>query len=196
VRAGAVRAGKDSEALYIRVMGDAWARVAEPVRCMHTHGATVRAHGRLRVEHGRHPLARALAWVLRLPRPGAATETRLLVTHRADGDHWLRTFSGRHLETRQYHSSGSELAERFGVLEFRFRLEPSEDGGIRYVQRSVEFLLGPVRVPVPASWGPRVEAREAPAGPRRVVVAVRVALPAVGPLITYDGCMTIEDTSA
>jgi hypothetical protein len=49
--------------------------------------------------------------------------TVLVVATRGDGEHWLRTFDGRRLEMRQYESRESELAERFGVLEFRFRLE-------------------------------------------------------------------------
>jgi hypothetical protein len=174
-------------------MGDSWTQMAEPVRSVHATDSIVRAHGHLRLEHGRHLLARFLARMLRLPRPGAAAETRLIVTARADGEHWQRTFNGRRLETRQYESSESELAERFGVLEFRFRLDVS-DGSLLYVQREAAFVFGPVRLRIPASWAPRVEAREDAAGPKRVKVHVRVAIPGVGPLIAYDGIIDVEDT--
>ena len=179
--------------LYVRVMGDSWAQIAEPVRCMHATHSIMRAHGHLRVEHGRRQLARFLARMLRLPRPSAAAETWLVVTARADADHWQRTFSGRRLETRQYESNQSELAERFGVLEFRFRLDAS-GGSLLYVQREAAFVFGSIRLRIPASWAPRVEAREDPAGPTRVRVHVRVALPGVGPLIAYDGIIDVEDT--
>ena len=78
------------------------------------------------------------------------------------------------------------------MLEFRFRLAAS-GGSLHYVQREVAFLLGPVRLRIQASWGPRVEAREDPAGPKRVKVGVRVALPGIGPLITYDGLIDVEE---
>jgi hypothetical protein len=169
------------------------ALLADPVRCLHATHTIVRAHGHLRIGPGRHCLARFLGWMLRLPRPSPAAETRLIVTARADGERWRRTFNGRRLETRQYESSESELGERFGVLEFRFRLDVC-DGSLLYVQREAALVFGPVRVRIPASWAPRVEAREDPAGPNRVKVDVRVAIPGVGTLITYDGIIDVEDT--
>ena len=181
--------------LYMRVMGDSWTQIAAPVRCVHATHSIVRAHGHLRIQHGRHPVARLLARMLRLPHPCAAAEACLIVTARADREHWQRTFNGRRLDTRQYESKESELAERFGVFELRFRLDASE-GSLLYVQRGAAFLFGSVRLRIPVSWSPRVEAREDPAGPRRVQVDVRVALPGVGPLITYDGVIDVEDTRA
>jgi hypothetical protein len=181
--------------LYMRIIGDSWTQIAEPVRRLHDTDSIVRAHGRLRIEHGRSHVARFLARLLRLPRPGTAAETRLIVTARASGEHWQRTFDGRRLETQQYQSSESELAERFGVLEFRFHLDAS-DGSLLYLQREAAFLVGPVRLRIPVAWAPQVEAREDPAGATGVRIDVRVALPGVGRLITYDGIIEVEDRQA
>ena len=147
-----------------------------------------------RIEHGRHRLARVLARLLRLPLPSAAATTRLTVTARAGGEQWQRTFDGRHLDSRQYESNGSELAERFGLLELRFRLAPS-GGGLIYIQREAAILVGSVRVPIPGAWAPRVAAREDPAYPQRVRVDVRIALPGIGPLMAYTGVIDVEDTA-
>ena len=133
--------------------------------------------------------------MLRLPRPAAAAEIRLIVTTRHGGEQWLRTFDGRRLETHQCEAGEFELAERFGVLEVRFRLEASH-GSLLYLQREAAFRLGPLRVRIPAAFAPRVEAREDPSGPARVQVHVRVALPAVGALIAYVGFIEIEGTPA
>ena len=178
--------------LYVRVIGDSWTQLAEPIRRAHASHSIVRASGRLRVEHGRHFLARMLARILRLPRPTAAAETELMVTAGPDGEHWQRTFDGRRWRTRQYESNAFELAERFGVLEFRFRLDAS-GGNLLYVQREAAVLFGSIRLRMPDRWAPRVEAREDPAGPMRIRVAVRVVLPGVGQLIAYDGFVDIED---
>jgi hypothetical protein len=178
--------------LYVRVIGDAWTQIAEPIRRVHASHSIIRASGRLRVEDGRHVLARMLARMLRLPHPTAAAETRLMVTTGPEGEHWQRTFNGRHLKTRQYESNAFELAEQFGVLEFRFRLDAS-GGNLRYVQQEAAVLFGPVRLRIPAAWAPRVEAREDPAGPTRIKLAVRVVLPGIGQLIAYDGVVDIED---
>jgi Domain of unknown function (DUF4166) len=177
----------------MRVMGDTWAQIAEPIRHAHTTHSIARARGHLRVDHGRHYLARWLARVLRLPRPSAAADTRLIVTARPDGERWQRTFDGRRLETRQYESNEGDLAERFGVLEFRFRLD-APGGSLVYFQREAALRFGFARIRIPASWAPRVEAREDPAGPTRINVNVRIVLPWVGPLISYAGTIDVEDT--
>jgi hypothetical protein len=173
-------------------MGDSWSQIAEPVRRLHATHSIVRAHGHLRIQHGSHPVARLLAWMLRLPHACAAADARLIVTARADGERWQRTFNGRRLETRQYESQRFGLAERFGMLELGFRLEAA-DGSLLYVQREAALRVGPVRLRIPVSWAPRVEGRVDPAGPARVKVDVLVALPGVGPLIAYDGLIEVED---
>jgi len=174
-------------------MGASWTQVADPVRALHATG--VRARGRFRIEHGRTRTTRLLARMLRLPRPAAAAEIRLIVTTGPGVEHWLRTFDGRRLETHQYEAGEFELAERFGLLEFRFHLLAS-DGSLLYLQREAAFRFGSVRLRVPSSWAPRIQAREDPAGPERVSVHVRVSLPGLGPLITYDGFVDVEGTPA
>jgi len=178
--------------LYARVLGASWHELAEPLRCLHTARAIVRAHGDVRIECGRHPVARMLARMLRLPEPSTAAGTRLVITAHGAGEHWARTFSGRRLDTLQY-ACEDGLAERFGILEFRFRLHAS-DGSLLYVQCDAACLFRSVRLPVPASWAPRVEAREDPAGTRRLRVDVRVVLPVVGQLIAYAGIVELEET--
>ena len=182
-------------ALYARLLGASWLQLAEPVRFVHATPPTVHARGRLRIEHGRSHLARFLARLLRLPRASEAADTRLVITPRADGEQWRRTFDDRRLDTRQYQAGAGELAERFGVLEFRFRLEVSE-GSLLFRQVEAAFLLGSVRLPLPATWAPMIDAREDPAGARQIHVHVRVALPALGPVLTYDGTIDIEDIRA
>ncbi len=172
-------------------MGSSWHEIAEPLRCLHATDSVTRAHGHLRVEHGLHPVARLLARILRLPHPTNAADTRLIVTARSDGERWERMFDGRRVETFQ-HTRHDELVERYGVLEFRFRLTVSH-GSLLYVQREAAFLCRRARLRIPARWTPRVEAREDPAGPRRIQVAVRVVLPGVGLLISYVGRVEVED---
>lgn len=179
-------------ALYARLLGSSWLQLAEPVRLAHASGSTVRAHGRLRIAHGRSHVARFLAWLLHLPRASDRAETRLVVTSGANGEQWLRTFDDRRLDTRQYQAGDCDLAERIGVLEFRFRLEASE-GSLLFRQLEAAFLFGSVRLRLPAACAPSVDAREDPAGPHQVRVHVRVALPAVGPVLTYDGTMDLEE---
>ena len=151
-----------------------------------------RAKGKLRVERGRHPLARLLGAMLRLPHAGDAVDTRLAVTASAGERRWERTFDGRRLTTRQRASNTSELAERIGILEFTFHLD-RRGGSVVYVQRDTFLVTGPMRVRIPAVLAPRVEAREDPAGPARIALDVRVTLPGIGLLIGYGGIIEVED---
>jgi len=178
--------------LYARVLGPSWLQLAEPIRFAHAPEPIVCARGRLRIARGRSRVARFLAALVRLPRASTAAETRLVVTPLGDVEHWRRTFDGRCLATRQYPTGGRELGERFGVLEFRFRLEASE-GSLVFRQVEAALVFGSVRVRVPEAWAPRVEAREDPAGARHIDIHVRVVLPALGPVLTYDGIIELEE---
>jgi hypothetical protein len=179
--------------LYARLLGSSWPQLAEPVRLAHATESTVCACGRLRIAHGRGRVARVLAALLRLPRPSGAAETRLVVTSRGGVEEWLRSFDDRRLDTRQYQTGHCELGERIGVLEFRFRLEASA-GSLVFRQLEAAVVVGPVRVRLPAAWAPRVDAREDPAGAHQIGVHVRVVLPALGPLLTYDGTIDFEES--
>ena len=60
------------------------------------------------------------------------------------GEQWRRTFDDRRLDTRQYVAGNGDLAERFGLLEFRFRLAAS-DGSLIYPsgRRGADVRPGP-----------------------------------------------------
>ena len=155
--------------LYERLTGAAWRRVAAPIQSVHAARPT-EAHGRFRIDHGRHVLARLLARILRLPAQGVDVDTRLRITACGNGEHWLRTFNGHRLET-----SGDSLV---------------------YVQHQAALVFGPVRLTLPGACAPHVDAREDPAGADAVNVDVRVTLPAIGTLIAYQGRIDVDTTRA
>ena len=180
-----------SAPLYRRLMGNSWCQLAEPIQSMHATSSIVRACGQLRIDYGPHPVARLLARLLRLPHPSPAADTRLVVSARGDREHWERTFDGRRFATLQYRWH-DDLAERFGLLQFRFRLQVC-DGSLLYIQRQAAVLCWPVPLPIPALCAPRMEAREDRAAPKRVHVEVRVVLPGIGLLISYAGIVEVGE---
>jgi hypothetical protein len=178
--------------LYARLLADSWAGLAESVRGLHCTGAAVRGAGLMRVSRGTNWLARCLAALLRLPAAGVAVPVTLLITPTSDVEEWRRTFAGRPMVTWQSPSPGGLLVERAGLAELCFRLEV-RDGGLIYHPAGAALRLGRLRVPLPRWLAPSVEAHEAPAGQLgRTEVSVRVSLPVLGLLISYEGLMARE----
>jgi hypothetical protein len=176
--------------LYARTLGDSWSSLAESVRRLHAPGETVRAVGVFRVSHGSSGPARLLARLAGLPRLGEAVDVRLVVTPRADGEEWRRSFAGRSLVSRQYAGPDGLLAERMGLAELRFRLEVT-DGALAYRSVNAALCLGPWRVSLSRRLCPVVSARETPAGQGdQVHVNIEVSLPLLGRLIAYEGTLT------
>jgi hypothetical protein len=179
----------DPPGLYARLLGDSWAALPQAVRDMHCGGSAVRAVGLLRVARGANRLARWLAALLRLPAAGAAVPVTLVITPSTAGEEWRRTFAGRPLVTRQWSQPGRLLVEQAGLTELRFRLEV-RDGGLVYHAAGAALRLGWLRVPLPRWLAPTVTARESPAAmPGRIVVSVRVCLPVLGLMVSYEGLM-------
>jgi len=179
--------------LYKRLLGPQWNQLSEIVRSAHYADTVLR--GNFCVTSGEGRLARILARVLRLPTAFDATPVELQITRDGRGEQWLRTFGARHLRTLQYEAPGGLLAERFGVLELRFRLSVI-DNSLRYCQESVFFCIGRQRVSLPRWISPTVSATEtALANPPRTRVAVTVSLPWIGLLIAYDGELEIPSRS-
>jgi len=176
--------------LYERLLGASWLELADPIRRAHGPGPRVGA-GRLRIVHGSSRVSRVLARLLRLPRASEAADTRLIIAPRADGEQWLRTFGDRRLDSAQYQTGEAEFAERFGLLELRFRLEASA-GSLLFRQVEAVVRCGPVRLRLPAGCAPSVTAREDAAGTHGICIHLCVAVPMVGPVLTYDGLVDIE----
>ena len=180
-------------ALYPRLLGESWAELHPAVRRAHLESGPIRGTGSFQIGLGRTGWARLLARLLRLPPAAQDLATRLSVTRSLDEEIWSRTFGEHRVVTRQREASGGLLAERFGILELRLRLSVVE-GGLDYRQVGAALRLGVLGLPLPRWMAPRVTARERPAGAdsRSTQVEVQVALPAVGDLISYSGCLVCE----
>lgn len=155
------------------------------------HGVTRRIHfghgdvsicGVFVVRWGSNLAARALARVLRLPRPGEDVPVRVHILRTPGRERWVRWFGERRIESVQFLSRG-ELVERVGPLRLRCRLETS-DGALRFVHTGAS--LGLVRLP--RAIAPRVESRVVELG-GLMHVSVRVEAPLVGTVFAYEGCV-------
>lgn len=178
-----------SSALYPRLLGPAWVDLHPAIRSLHlTDGA---ATGRFEFHHGRGLAARLARWALRLPSCATALDVRLTIDRDADSERWTRAFGRRLLVTTQRGLPDGSLVERFGALEFRFHLRVVE-GALMYVQAGAAVTLGRLRVPLPRRLSPRVAAREACVDGRGPHVQVRISMPLIGLVMSYEGCLQSE----
>jgi hypothetical protein len=184
-------ASAPSPRLYPKLLGAAWASLDPVVQRVHAAPAETYAEGTAQVS--RAP-GRLLGYVLDaagVPRSSCASAVRLAVWHRGTDERWHRVFGGRPLVTHQSEAPGGLLAERIGMLEFRFRLA-AQDGALLFRQEALALRLGSLRIPLPGWLSLVVAAREGPAAApdgdeNRTSVDVRVTLPTGALLFAYRG---------
>lgn len=174
--------------LYARLLGPAWLDLPPGIRSLHLTDDA--ATGRFEFHHDRGVAARIARWVLRLP-SAAALDVRLTIDRDTDSERWTRTLGQRRLVTTQRGLPDRLLAERFGVLEVRFRLRVVE-GALTYAQASAALALWRLRVPLPRWVAPWVEAREACVDGRDPHVQVRISMPLIGLVTSYGGRIRTE----
>ena len=184
-------ASAPSPRLYPKLLGAAWASLDSVVQRVHTDPAETYAEGTAQVSRAPGRLMGYVLDAAGVPRPSCASAVRLAVWHRGTAERWHRVFGGRPLVTYQSEAPGNLLAERIGVLEFRFRLV-AQDGALLFRQEALALRLGALRIPLPGCISPIVAAREGPAAapdgdPNRTSVDVRVTLPTGALLFAYRG---------
>lgn len=182
-------------ALYESVVGAEWQLAPVAVRRAHLHTENLLASGIFCVKHGRGLLVRLLIWLLRLPRAGPEVPVHLHVTRHPAGEGWVRQFGERRIVTVQRAVAGGLLGERFGPLEFQFRLQ-IDGGAVDYIQQRAVINVGKLCLPLPRGIAPQVSATESAVGTDRTFVHVTVSLPGLGLLIEYAGELSVEGESA
>jgi hypothetical protein len=179
--------------LYPRLLGVGWNEVAPSIRRLHLESGPVRMAGTFCVRHGKSRLTRWLIRVLRLPAEGDDLPTRLVVERQGDGERLLRTFADRPFVTIERVAGNGLLAERFGLMELRFRLEV-QNGAILHRHMATTVRLGALAIPLPGWLAPQVTASEQPIpGTDQAQVCVQVVVPWVGLLISYEGTVAREE---
>lgn len=175
--------------LYRRILGEAWPRLPEALRRMHSPSGDFTAEGRAAIERGRHPLARAAAAMFRFPRAGNDVPVAVTFRLRDGGEIWERDFAGRVFTSVQTQGRGRTehlIVERFGPLRF----------GLAVVIRDDRLYLVPRRwslfcIPMPRfllATGHTYEYEEG----GRFHFHVEIALPLIGLIVRYKGWLAAK----
>jgi hypothetical protein len=190
-----LRETRGPDVLYPRLFGAAWLEIDTALQRIHCNGEPVHAAGVFRISRGTSLGAKLLLWFLRLPPANAAAQVELIVRPVGESETWLRLFDGKPVVTVQRESVSGLLAERFGPLEFRFRLSFG-DHTIHYRQVGLILRLAlPFfrEIPLPRWASPQVSAREtAEASEMETRVLVEVSAPLAGLLFSYEGKLKRE----
>jgi hypothetical protein len=131
--------------------------------------------------------------LLRIPPPTAAAQVELIARPEGQSETWRRVFDGKPLVSVQREFPAGLLAERFGALQFQFRLSFAYHT-IHYQQVGVNLTV-PLfsKIPLPTWASPHVSAREtARENEMETYVSVEVSAPLTGLLLSYEGKMRQE----
>ena len=166
---------------YPRVMGEDFARLADPVRAMHLPLAESSAHGSATVERGKGLLARLLGLVMGFP-PAGDYPVSVHFAPAKGRERWIRQFGPHRFSSEMSVSRAGLLIERFGPMRFHFALEVDAAGGlVMHLRRWTAFGL-----PMPRALGPRIAASERAEG-SSFIFDVAVAMPLLGQVVRYRG---------
>ena len=171
-----------AQPLFARVLGaPAFAALPPSLRALHSVSGRQAWAGTARIVRGNHPMAGVCAWLARLPPAAEHVPVEVTFVVDAGTEQWLRRFGSHRMPSRLWARDG-ELRERLGAVAFAFDLRACA-GEIHWRVRRV-WAFGVL--PLPRRWFGQVRCREREqAG--RYEFRVEVALPLIGPFISYEG---------
>jgi hypothetical protein len=175
--------------LYQHMLGDAWQKLPQPIRQLHSVSAVSTFAGRCTVERGSSPLAWAVAKSIGFPPAGEDLPINVRLAAQAGAERWSRNVASSTFSSVQ--SAGRGVAEglvreRFGVVAVDMALVV-EPGCLRYIVRRWS-LLG---VPMPLWLGPRSVAVES-VEDQKFCFDVEIAHPLTGLIVRYRGWLVSE----
>jgi hypothetical protein len=171
--------------VYETLLGESWYTLHPAIRTFHEPSARVRrAGGKFRIHAAASIAARGVARLARMPPPADTVDVSVVVTTEPSGECWRRKFGAWPLESVQ-RIAGDLVAERFGAIEVRFRLEAA-DGALWYRFAGAALRLGILALPLPLL----ATASERAVGDSAIAVSVDVAMKAIGRIVAYEGTLT------
>lgn len=175
--------------LFQSLLGASYTRLHALIRDVHG-GRSLRLQGIATVTRGGSLLARAICHLAALPEPQVDGPVRVELLAGADEEIWTRWFSDSMPMRSQLRAVDGLLVERLGPLRLRFRLVES-GGAVEWFLQSVSFL----GIPAPARWLRHTTAR-CTGLDGRYCFEVTAALPFVGEIVSYRGCVNATGIDA
>ena len=170
--------------LYQHILGEAFERLVEPVRALHSFETVVRYQGRAEIKGAANAFGALIARLFGFPPAGSDVPVEVELTRKDDVETWTRTFGGRRLRSTQVEGRGRYdglVVERFGPTRFGMAVTQN-DGRLGLVLRRWDVL----GLPMPHCLMPRVVSGEH-ADDGRFHFLVDISVPVLGRLVRYEG---------
>jgi hypothetical protein len=138
--------------LYRQLLGDAWDRLAPPVRSLHDLATSKHLKGIASVERGQGLLASIAARIFGFPKAGSNIQVEVNLERSGQTEIWTRNFAGKRFSSRQSLGEGNSrylIDEHFGPFSVGMAVV-EENGGLHYIVRRGQFL----GLPLPAFLAP------------------------------------------
>ncbi|MEO8242077.1 MAG: DUF4166 domain-containing protein [bacterium] len=174
--------------VYRQILGAAFDSLPAALQDLHQPGRTAQWSGRANVQRGKSASAGLIAGLFGFPKAGTDLSVTVTFQTARDGtETWTRNFAGRLMVSTQATGTGRNqhlIEERFGP--FAFGLALVIDGQrLRIIPRRWAIL----GLPLPVALMPRGDSHETEEE-GRFRFHVEIALPLIGPVVTYDGWLT------
>jgi len=166
------------DALFPRVLGEAFARLPLSVRRFHL--APGRWRGEAEVERGDGVLSRLFALLTQLP-PRGHHPVQVEVCEIGDGERWSRRYGDGHTMRSRLWCHDGRLRERLGPILFEYAMHADAEALVWRVDR-----VRALGLPLPVRWFAGVVARET-SREGRYRFDVRAEMPWIGLLVHYRG---------
>jgi hypothetical protein len=171
-----------SEPLFRRLLGDDLDSLPPPLARAHDAGDRQTWAGTAQVIAGRNPLARALCWMMGLPKPGRDIPVTVVFERDGEAEVWRRNFAGQTYHSQLLARDGL-IVEKMGPATNLFRVSVKE-GRLHLDLVGFRFL----GVPFPSWLCPQCPAVESEVD-GRYRFDVPITLPLLGFAIRYTGLM-------
>jgi hypothetical protein len=170
---------------YPSILGSAFETLPPLLQDLHQPGPRSQWAGRATVSAATGPLPRLIARLFGFPATGGDVPVTVTFTTDASGtETWARDFDGRVLRSTQSKGQSRNahlIEERFGPLRFGLAVVWDQDR-LRIIPRRWSFL----GLPLPGFLMPKGDSFERQEEDR-FRFHVEVAVPLIGPVVTYDG---------
>jgi predicted DCC family thiol-disulfide oxidoreductase YuxK len=177
-------------ALLRQVLGSDYRTLPPALQQLHDVEDLQACLGSCRVQRGDRPISRAVGLLLSLPASSEAAEFRFTIRRDGESEIWCRDIAKHRFQTVIRPLGRNRLSEKVGPVELIFRVTAGSFGCTWTLEAGRLFGL-----PLPKALRPTVLAREWDEG-GQVKFDVEASLPAIGPIVRYDGHLQVVPVRA